>query len=321
MKRSSFSLNVIMLCLVISIPALFSPMLYCNIIPHWPQKRLAVLFHFFQHSWFAALFSHHLFPVWKEALHVCFGPGGVLAQNSVSCYGWERARLSSWVHPNCPSPALATIFPFYTFLRTTFHPFTLIFSPPPCPFLAPDRQQTYCCSCTAKPIGITTIFMTYYTTPIHVLMSFIFRVRFGTSRPHVKLSSPTLVYVVKDVATTFLWMFALQDRARGIRQLQSGNPHESQARAANWLRKPGDWLLSNPRRPLCDYISPHDAHSVGFFIGDCGLLGTCPGTAVNTSQCLRARYLTGTSFDCPTTCLHSKLLLLLVWVNLWTCWC
>lgn len=34
LKHSSASLNVIVLCLVIFFPALFSPMLYCNIIPH-----------------------------------------------------------------------------------------------------------------------------------------------------------------------------------------------------------------------------------------------------------------------------------------------
>lgn len=35
-----------MLCLGIFSPALTSPMLYCNIIPHWPQKCLAVLVFF-----------------------------------------------------------------------------------------------------------------------------------------------------------------------------------------------------------------------------------------------------------------------------------
>lgn len=65
---------------------------------------------FFQHFQFAVLFSHHSFPVWKEALHVCFGPGGVLALNRVSCYAWERARLSSWVHPNWPPSLLPPLF-------------------------------------------------------------------------------------------------------------------------------------------------------------------------------------------------------------------
>lgn len=42
---------------------------------------------------FTVLFSHQLFPVWKEAFHVCFGPGGVWPPNRMSCYGWEKARL------------------------------------------------------------------------------------------------------------------------------------------------------------------------------------------------------------------------------------
>lgn len=119
------SLNIIVLCLVIFIvAALFSPMLYCSIIPHWPQKRWVLLFCFFsQRSYFAVLFSHHLFPVWKEPLHVSFGPAGVLSQNRFSCYGWERARLSSWVHPNCLSPPPVHFIP--SLLYPSFHPFPL----------------------------------------------------------------------------------------------------------------------------------------------------------------------------------------------------
>ena len=53
-------------------------------------------------------------------------------------------------------------------------------------------------------------------------------------------------------------------------------------------RRLGVWLLSNPRKPLYDYVPPppNDAHSLGFLIGDCGLFWTYPGTAITTAQCV-----------------------------------
>lgn len=54
---------------------------------------------FFPSSHGCCSFSHHLFPVWKEALHVCFGPG-----HSVLLQVGECQTLSSWVHLNCHSP-------------------------------------------------------------------------------------------------------------------------------------------------------------------------------------------------------------------------
>lgn len=91
MKRS----NVIVFCFVIFIPASSSPVLHCSVIPLCLEKHLVVSFFFFFSSapQFTVLFSHQLFPVWKEAFHVCFGPGGVWPPNRMSCYGWEKARL------------------------------------------------------------------------------------------------------------------------------------------------------------------------------------------------------------------------------------
>lgn len=92
--------------------AVFTPeryrVLLCDFYPGLIQPRAAlqrhstlpreafggfVFFFFSSAPQFTVLFSHQLFPVWKEAFHVCFGPGGVWPPNRMSCYGWEKARL------------------------------------------------------------------------------------------------------------------------------------------------------------------------------------------------------------------------------------
>lgn len=180
-----------------------------------------ILFFFFSlRSYFAVLFSHHLFPVWKEALRVCFGPGGVLAQNTASCYGWETEPDSpleftptASVHPWAPFSPPSSL-PYLPPSMLLFIPLLHLSPPPrPLPALCPsplslplsDLQQTYGSS-TANPTETTTIFMTYYTLPVNVFMSFILGVGFGTSRPHVKLSSPTVVDAVEEVAIFNIFM-------------------------------------------------------------------------------------------------------------------
>lgn len=173
-KCFSFPLNVIVLCLVIFSPALSSPMLYCSIIPRWPQLRLAVLF-----------FS---------ALLVCWSLLSSLiscVEGGISCLFWPRwcfgpelrellqmgeSQTLFLSSPQLPQSTAGHHFPlhlsyytshfsvpFFTFLHV---PVLSVLS-----VLSTDLPLTYSCSSTAKPHEDNHSFMTLPVSLFNVIHS------------------------------------------------------------------------------------------------------------------------------------------------------